>query len=54
MSISVQPQSAGSSIGQPPYYVISYELNGAPLTTMVGTNKDNLTWPVKHKAGMAV
>ncbi|KAJ6550261.1 hypothetical protein B0H19DRAFT_910208, partial [Mycena capillaripes] len=37
-----------SAPGVSPFYMIAFAVDGAPLTTFIGTNSRNLTWKVLH------
>ena len=41
------------SFGVPPYYLMALEVDGTPTTTPVGQNRTNLSWVVRHRAGMS-
>ncbi|KAJ7495063.1 hypothetical protein FB451DRAFT_362507 [Mycena latifolia] len=37
--------------GIPPFYMIAFAVDGAPITSFIGTNESNLTWQVRHPVG---
>ncbi|KAJ7495060.1 hypothetical protein FB451DRAFT_1477541, partial [Mycena latifolia] len=37
--------------GIPPFYMIVFAVDGAPITSFIGMNKSNLTWQVCHPIG---
>ncbi|KAJ7912992.1 hypothetical protein B0H13DRAFT_2326757 [Mycena leptocephala] len=43
--ITVDPLTAH---GVPPFYMIAFEVGGAPTTSFIGTNASNLAWTVRH------
>ncbi|GJE93630.1 hypothetical protein PsYK624_097900 [Phanerochaete sordida] len=53
LPIVVEPLTGAdaSAVGVPPYYLMAFELNGVPTTTSLGSDLNNLSWQVTHKAG---
>ncbi|KAF9565450.1 hypothetical protein CPC08DRAFT_720534 [Agrocybe pediades] len=37
--------------GTPPYYMMAFAVNQTPITSLIGTDPDNLSWTVTHPAG---
>ncbi|KAJ6467922.1 hypothetical protein C8R45DRAFT_876409 [Mycena sanguinolenta] len=37
--------------GVPPFYMMAFAVGGAPITTLIGTNPNNLTWTVEYPIG---
>ncbi|KAJ6602505.1 hypothetical protein DFH09DRAFT_1470167 [Mycena vulgaris] len=50
--ISVSPVNpANNTHGTPPFYMLSFEVGGTPIRTLLGTAEDNLKWVVNHAVG---
>lgn len=49
--ITLSPNSGSTAVGVAPYYLIAFEPNGIPTTTMVGSDPNNLMWTANHKQG---
>ncbi|KAJ6549586.1 hypothetical protein DFH09DRAFT_878076, partial [Mycena vulgaris] len=37
--------------GIPPFYMMAFAVDGAPLTAFIGTDEKNLAWTVRHPVG---
>ncbi|KAF4583908.1 hypothetical protein EYR40_002406 [Pleurotus pulmonarius] len=49
MRIVVKSFNADNSThGTPPYYMRSFEVGGLPMTTLIGTDENDLRWTVTH------
>ncbi|ESK90820.1 hypothetical protein Moror_16526 [Moniliophthora roreri MCA 2997] len=52
LPIVVKPfNSSITSLGVPPYYMISYEIGGTPRVQLIGQNASNLAWQSEHPIG---
>lgn len=43
--------TTNSTHGTPPYYMIAFAIGGTPITTLIGTDENNLSWMVTHPVG---
>ncbi|KAJ7702650.1 hypothetical protein B0H17DRAFT_1042771 [Mycena rosella] len=43
--------SALTAHGVPPYYMMAFAVGGAPITTFIGKNENNLSWTPNHPVG---
>jgi hypothetical protein len=52
LKIIVIPKNDSTSFtGVPPYYLTAAEIGGVPTTTEIGSDPNNLSWRVNHRAG---
>ncbi|KAF5313892.1 hypothetical protein D9619_012998 [Psilocybe cf. subviscida] len=56
LPIVVKPFNAtfNNTRGVPPYYMISFPVDGMPLTTLIGSDPDNLSWAVGSPIGAQI
>lgn len=50
LPIFVKPHS-NTTNGTPPYYMISLAVGGTPVTTLIGTDENNLSWTITQPVG---
>jgi hypothetical protein len=43
--------TTNSTHGTPPYYMISFAIGGTPITSLIGTDENNLAWTITHPVG---
>ncbi|KAJ3811104.1 hypothetical protein F5876DRAFT_76120 [Lentinula aff. lateritia] len=53
--ITVEPVNATNvTHGIPPFYMIAWEIDGTPRTTLLGLNESSLSWTVDHPVGASL
>jgi hypothetical protein len=43
--------STNSTPWTPPFYMIAFVVGGTPVTSLIGTDENNLSWTVTEPAG---
>jgi hypothetical protein len=52
LPITVEPVNATNiTHGIPPFYMLAWEIDGTPSTTLLGLNESSLSWTVNHPVG---
>jgi len=46
--------TTNSTRGTPPYYMIAFAVGGTPITTLIGTDENNLNWTITHPVGASI
>lgn len=46
--------TTNSTHGTPPYYMISFAIGGTPITSLIGTDENNLAWTITHPVGASI
>ncbi|KAL5504937.1 hypothetical protein ACEPAH_7600 [Sanghuangporus vaninii] len=55
LQMKLLPRTNGSALNVvPPFYMLSFELGGIGRTNFLGTDPQNLTWPVSHPQGTQI
>ncbi|KAI0340989.1 hypothetical protein BDW22DRAFT_373449 [Trametopsis cervina] len=55
LKLTTEPLNTSStSSGIPPFYMIAFEVEGIPTTTLIGSDPNNLSWQNVHRRGSSL
>jgi len=46
--------TTNSTHGTPPYYMMAFAIGGTPITSLIGSDENNLSWTITHPVGASI